>query len=186
MIDSAQFSNSRLTLTRLANDSLIKGRLWMTVGKRVRKKSPFTIASNSLIHVDLAFGRAEEALVSEILLLPFVNIHYPIILQMVSNQDDKQKRHYYKAKLDNSSQSSSVSIHRHEYNNDDKQQDDHYDTHSIQSQSQHQEDNDDIVSPREVVICLPYKMQEIINCYWMNDNIRLVPYSHLHMIITVG
>ena len=84
----------------------------MTVGKRVREKSPFTIASNSLIHVDLAFGRAEEALVSEILLLPFVNIHYPIILQMVSNQDDKQKRHYYKAKLDNSSQSSSVSIHR--------------------------------------------------------------------------
>ena len=60
MIGSALVSNSRLTLTRLANDSLIEGRLWMTVGKRARKNSLFTIASNSLIHADLAFGRAEE------------------------------------------------------------------------------------------------------------------------------
>ncbi len=61
MIGSALVSNSRLSLTRIANDSLIEGRLWMTVGKRARKNCLFTIASNSLIHADLAFARAEES-----------------------------------------------------------------------------------------------------------------------------
>ena len=57
---SSSIINSRLALTRIFDNPILEGELWLNEGKRARKTGLFHIAENSLAHADAAFEAMTE------------------------------------------------------------------------------------------------------------------------------
>jgi len=68
-------------LTRIFDDPVLEGALWLKEGKRARKSGLFHIAENSLAHADAAFDGLEEARAS---------LHPSLMIALHRNTNDVQ------------------------------------------------------------------------------------------------